>query len=285
MILTLVVIIGAPLLGGLVALISRFLYFIIVFPLAIGILAGFIIAQGIRLGKVRVSLVGAIFGLLIGGLVYGSYRYTEYLLNKKDAIEYIVQELEAEFGEADNAIAGEVFDMILYEETGKTGFWGSVLLDAKEGMYISRRHSSNSFSIGTTLTWIYWVFELLAFTCIPAFVAAVETTKPFCEYHDRWYEKEKSLGGVGLAEAKGVINALEAGDYAAVGKSLNRQTPVPGVECYIERCIDCQESLPILTIKAVKRTQKGKRSHSVLSQKSITIVQTEQILEGILSRQ
>jgi hypothetical protein len=92
---------------------------IIAFPIGIGLIGGFAIAQGIRWGKVRVSLVGAIFGLLLGLFVYGSYRYTEYLLNRREALTYIRQEMEAEFGEADPVIADEVFDAILYEETGE----------------------------------------------------------------------------------------------------------------------------------------------------------------------
>jgi hypothetical protein len=280
--LTLIVVAGGPLFGGLVALVSRLIYLIFAFPIGIGIIGGFAIAQGIRWGKVRVSLVGAMFGLLLGLFVYGSYRYAEYLLNKQEALTYIRQEIEAEYGEADPAIAEEVFDAILYEETGETGFWGSVLLDAKEGMSIRRRpYSPNSFNIGTTLTWVYWLLEMAAITCIPAFFGMEETTKPFCEHHGRWYEKEKSLGGIAPARAKEVIALLEADDYTAVGRALDQTAPVPGIEFFIEQCTGCEKSDPILTIKTVKRTSRGRLSRNTLSQKTITPLQGRQILEGM----
>ncbi len=77
-------------------------------------------------------------------------------------------------------------------------------------MFISRvgYGSDTGINIGTALTWVYWLFDLAAFAGLPAFMAMEAAGRPFCVYHDRWYEKEKSLGGVEPAQAENVMGLL-----------------------------------------------------------------------------
>jgi hypothetical protein len=289
LLLFLITLVGAPLLGGIVAFVAQYIYLILLFPFVAGAAGGFMVAQGVRWGKVRDATVAAIFGLLLGLFVYGSYRYIEYFLFRNDVRAEIVKEMEAEFGWADATVADEVFDEVLLEETGKTGFLGKVLFDAKIGMSVAYTRSASAaldgtdsgVNIGTTLTWVYWLFEVAVFAGVSSFMAMEAAKRPFCEYHDRWYKKEKSLGGVNPSQAENAIGLLNADDYAAFGKMLRPKTPVPGVEFFIERCPGCQESDPILTTKTVKRSSRGQVKRDDLAKQNITPAQSEQIFESI----
>lgn len=283
LLLLLFVLMGAPALGAIVAFVGRYLYLILLFPIATGLAGGYIVGQGVRWGKVRDSLVAAVFGLLLGVFAYGSYRYIDYRLARNEARDVVQEEMEAEFGLSDSGVADEIVDEFLLEETGHTGFVGMVLLDAQEGMSISRvgYGSDAGLNIGTTLTWVYWLFELGAFAVFPVFMAMESAGRPFCVYHDRWYKEEKSLGGVNTSRAEEVLGLLSGGEYLAFGKALNRKAPVPGVEFFIERCVGCQQSNPILTVKAVKRTSRGKIEHDVLGKQTLVPSQSEQIYEGV----
>jgi hypothetical protein len=289
LILFLIMLVGAPLIGAIVAFIGQYLYLIIAFPIGAGAAAGFVMAQGVTLGKVRDALVVAVLGLF----TYGSYRYVAYLMARNDARADILEEwkaIEAEYEPADiaiadeTAIADEIIDEILLEETGRSGFLGMVLLDAQEGMSVSPARSSynsEGVNIGTTLTWLYWLLEVVIVAGVPAFMASEATKRPFCEYHDRWYAKEKSLGGVEPAQAENTIGLLQGGEYLLFGKSLHQKVPIPGVAFFIERCVGCQESNPVLTIKTVKRTSQNRVSYDVWEKQSITPAQGEQILESV----
>jgi hypothetical protein len=280
--LFLVLLLVAPLLGGVVALVSyHFMYLIILFPICMGWAGGYALAQGVRWGKVRDAVIAATFGVLLGLSIYVCYRYVEYRLLRNEVRAEFVKEMEAEFGVSDAAIADEFFDEILLEETGKSGFLGVILLDAQEGMSIApARYSSDSagLNIGTPLTWVYWLFEIVAIAGIAAFMAHDAAQQPFCARHDRWYAKEKSLGGVGPGRVQHALDLLEQGDHASFSRELKQNAPVPGIEFFIERCVGCVDSNPVLTVKGVKRSSRGQVSYEVLSKQHISPSQCELLL-------
>jgi hypothetical protein len=300
LLLLLLILLAGPLLGAVVALVSyHFIYLIIAFPLVMGWAGGYVMAQGVWWGKVRDAVIAAAFGLLLGLCVYGSYRYIEYRLVRNEVradivkeleTEFgadIVKEMEAEFGMSGEAMADEFFDEILLEETGQTGFLGVVLLDAQEGMSISPTRygsSTEGLNIGTPLTWLYWLFEIVAIAGIAAYTASESAQKPFCERHDRWYTKERSLGGVEPAQIENVLGLLEGGEYPSFGRALHQKAPVPGVEFFIERCVGCQDSEPVLTIKTVKRSSRGRAEYDVIGKQTLTPAQGEQILESVYAQ-
>ncbi|MCP4428238.1 MAG: hypothetical protein GY803_27430 [Chloroflexi bacterium] len=277
LILILLIFLAAPLLGALVAWIGNFLYLIIAFPIIIGIGGGHVVNRGVRWGKLRDPLTAAFFGILFGLIEYGSYRVTEYAIFKNEVQDVVAEE----YGVTDTTLANAFLDEILYAETGYTGFVGFVLLNAKEGMSITRRRASGSLNIGTTLTWLYWLFEMGAFTFFPAGMAYAETKRPFCAYHNRWFDKERSLGGIPAETAPNTLAYLEERHFNTFGKALSPKVPVPGIDVCIERCPNCQESMPVLTIKAVRKGSRGKKDEKVIGQHRIEPTQCEQLLDGV----
>jgi hypothetical protein len=98
------------------------------------------------------------------------------------------------------------------------------------------------------------------------------------------FKKQEHLGGVETTQAEHVMGLLSGDDCLAFGKALQRETPVPGVAFFVERCVDCWESNPVLTFKAAKHTSKGKVEHKELGQQPITPSQNAQIVEGMLAQ-
>jgi hypothetical protein len=263
--------VGAPLLGAILAFVAQYVYLIFGFPLIVGVAAGAVMAQGIRWGKVRDVAVAASLGLLLGFCTYGSYRFIDYLLARNELQTLIVEEYaDSEDGPVDSAAAAAILDYILLEETGQTGFLGYVLLEAREGLSVSHRGIGPSLNVGTAITWVYWVIELVIYTAMPAFAAYNAANKPFCRYHNRWYEREKSLGGTIRERVADVESLLDAGDFAGLSRNLRPQAPIPGIELFIERCTDCQESDPIMTIKSVYRSSRGRKHHEVLERRTLS---------------
>ncbi len=281
LILTLIVLVAAPIVGILLAFIGSYIYLIIAFPIFTGLTSRFILSQGIRWGKLREPIVAGIFGLLFGLTVYGTYRYTTYRIYRSEVVEFLMDELMAEYGEADTETANYVFDELLVEETGLWGFFGAIILEAQEGMYVGPVSSDNEINIGTTLTLLYWLFEVGVMVGIPLFGGMAEAKRPYCEMHDRWYKNPQSLGGIEPANLKETLALLDMSQFNQFGRALNPVPPLPGVEIVLEHCPGCQHSSPLLTIKKVKKGSRGRKEEKILTQQYISPAQSDELLQSL----
>ncbi|MCP5095944.1 MAG: hypothetical protein GY943_10360 [Chloroflexi bacterium] len=270
LILLLLIMIAAPLMGAVVGFISQWIYLIVLFPAAMAIAGGFVVTMGIKWGKLRHLAVAAFLGILFGLVTYGSYRYTEYILVRNDARSMIMEEMVSELGQSDPEIADLVFQDFLYTETGSIGLWGFVKLEAIEGLELSRRRSVNSFNIGSTLTWVYWIAEILGIMIIAALAAIGTAGSPFCEEHDRWYANRKRVGGSEWSELEAMRGYLEANDIASLQSTLDDEVYVPGVAVYIDHCPGCESSPPQVVLKKTSRNSKGKFEERVVKEKFIS---------------
>ena len=275
------VLVAAPILGILLAAVGNYIYLIIVFPIFTGLVSKFILSKGIRWGKLREPIVAGIFGLLFGLAVYGSYRYTTYRLLRYEITQLIMEDLMAEYGEADTETANYIFDELVYEETGLWGFLGTLILEAEEGMYIGPVSSDNEVNIGTTFTLLYWLFEVGVMVGIPLFGSMAEAKRPYCETHDRWYTNAQSLGGIEPANLKETLALLDTNQFNQFGRALNQVAPIPGIEIMLEHCPGCQQSSPLLTIKKVQKGSRGRKDEKVLAQKYISPVQGDELMQSI----
>ena len=271
---------GGLLAGGLAVAISRFVYLIIAFPIGMGFVGGTITAVAVRLGKVRHPRLAMLAGIVTGLFIYGVYWAGDYLAFRSEARSFVVAEMEAEFGESDAAAAAELVDLVLEEETGSGGFLGYVLFSAQEGMDVGRVGNSATFNVGTTLTVIYWLVEVILIGLVAAGVAQEAAIRPFCTAHDRWYEPNELVGGVGPDLAETAMLALREGHYAALRQMLDPGAPAPGLALYTARCRDCLASDPVLTVRTLSLDSRKRVKTKDLLQQPLSQEHYETLAQG-----
>jgi hypothetical protein len=224
--------------GVLLFFSSTFIYLIFFSPILAAGLAGLIVDQGVRFGKIRDSFTAVLFGLLIGFLLYGTFRYAEYIDFRREVREEILQiQPGADFDWIDSFI-----DDGLRQDTGYSAFPGYVVMTAREGMSLTLRSRSTrqelDFTIGEGLTVIYWGVEILIMLIVPAGMANRGANQPFCEGENTWL-KFKKIGYVPGILAESFIGSLRAGDFYTAGSYIeNKGVKVPRLDVEAGRCGD-----------------------------------------------
>lgn len=272
---------GGLLAGGLVFGISRIIYLIILFPIGMGMAAGYLIAKAVRVGKVRHAGVAALAAVGTGLLIYGAFWVGEYLAFRSEVREFIMEEMVAEFGESDALAANQIVDRFLEEEVGSGGVGGFVLLSAREGMELGRIGRGQMLNIGQTLTWIYWLVEIVIIAAVAAGIAMDEAGRPFCTTHDRWYERNKLVGGVVVEQANTAMQLLQTGQYTELGNLLNPKAPAPGLAFYAASCRDCVSSDPVLTVAALSLDSRNRVKSKDLTKRPVSAQQHEALWKAV----
>ncbi|MEM7336074.1 MAG: hypothetical protein AAF490_28600 [Chloroflexota bacterium] len=249
--------IGAPILGAIVAGVGYFVYLVILFPLVLATAVGWLGGKCVRWGKLRHDLIATLFGLLFGLCTYMSYRYIEYQIVRQSIIPVMIETSNLfESSAYTREEANHILDAQLIEATGRSGFLGFALAEAQEGLTLSRR--SQEFNIGSNLTIIYWLFEVGVVSLGGLIGAFGSAKRPFCETHDRWFTDEQLLGAIEAIDAESLIQLVQQGNYESAAKMLDpHNMPTPGLALYLESCPNCPETSPILTGKQVQKDRKG----------------------------
>jgi hypothetical protein len=115
-------IIGGVIIGMIAYFISREFYLVLMFPMGMGLIRGFVIGGAVYFGKVRSPSAAALFSILLALVLYGTFRYAGYAIGfRKD----LRAEIEASAG---GAISDEEYAfqerLFLQGETGARGFVG-----------------------------------------------------------------------------------------------------------------------------------------------------------------
>lgn len=283
-------IIGGAAVGILVSFVERLIYLIILFPILMGLAGGFILANAIRLGKVRNPLVGAVFGVVIGILIYGSYHFAGYLAFREEVKTMILEDYgitAADMLPEDWVYLDEFIDSFLAEEYSQPGFLGYMMLAAEEGVSISPVTSSNDqgIDLGQTGTWIYWGVELLIIAGIALVGGRNAARNPYCENCDLWMEKEKLIGT--LPTTSGGLAAMLAkqGDFRQLGESLALEPlPIPHIGVFVAACArNCMSGARLL-VKSSSFNNKRQVVHSVQADGMLTAAQYNDLNYGLRRR-
>ncbi len=136
--------IGSVIIGGVVALAGQITYLIILFPLLMGGVGGVIAAGNVVRFGVQKRWVATLIGAGLGMLIYGSYRYSDYLL-------------------------------FLGHTHGNTPlqFIDYLRLVAAFGTTVQAGTSALRLPLGETLTWIYWIFEICLVVGVSGYIASI----------------------------------------------------------------------------------------------------------------
>src|SRR5260221_2378954 len=182
-------VVGGVIIGGIVAFVSQFFYLIILMPLLMAAAGGWVMVQAIKMGKVRSRSTALIFGVLIGLIIYGTYRYGEYVIVGRPAIKQVFVDKAKELGVTDqlnDAKIEELIDEGLKKQTGQTGIIGYTILKAQVGEQVRFGGSANSSSSGINFTlpeplnWLYWVIELVVVAGGVGMRAAIVAAEAYC---------------------------------------------------------------------------------------------------------
>lgn len=203
-------IIGGAATGGLLFASSLIYYAICFSPIIAAVIGGYVLAQAVKLGKVRSALAALLLGMVMGVVIYGTYRYAEYWDVRKDWRDDILAEEPA----MSDALANTIIDEWLYEETGFRKFWGFVKMDAEEGMTIIGNRSGTETTLSENVTMGYWVFELILMLGIPTGMALSASLAPFCEETNQWLELNPVGHITNTEDIASFIELFNAGEYA-----------------------------------------------------------------------
>lgn len=135
--------IGAVLIGGIIAFAAQYFYLVILYPVIMATAAGTLSA--VWNTEQRSHFFVVLSAVVLGLIIYGSYRYGEYLLFLRGL-------------DSDVAVS----------------FWEFTNLTAKLGISISR--GSTEIALNESMTWAYWGIELLL-VCVVSIWGAFEIRK------------------------------------------------------------------------------------------------------------
>jgi hypothetical protein len=256
------------LVGLLAGFLSKLVYIVFLFPLGVGLVAGFFLEKTIAGAKVRKVTQGALLGCLMAVTVYGTYQVTNYVAFRGQALFEMHQKFLEETGESEPMVANLFVDYALKKETGFSGFPGYILYTNKQGVTVGKTFGSG-INLGPFFTWIFWLLEVAIIGWVTVRKGRQAADRLFCETCQRWYGKEYHIGGVSAARAEALTQLLERRDFARAGVMLESDAELPSLEVYARSCGNCNSSDTWLALRQVSLGQNGKLNFKPGSQVSI----------------
>lgn len=131
--------------------ISRFIYLIIVFPVAIGLGVGAVGMRMVKAGRVRNAFIGGVTGFLAGVLAMAMMHYFDYQYYKAKAPRILVDLAKMPPTQREQAmkivlalVPPEDRKLATMELRAMNGFWAFMDYSATRGVSIKSTHSYSS---------------------------------------------------------------------------------------------------------------------------------------------
>jgi hypothetical protein len=276
--LVLTALIGGLAIGGATFAVSRLIYLIVLFPLAMGFGGGFLQAYAVKMGRVRNPAIATGFGLLTGLAIYGTLNFSNYLAARGQAAEEIKKSLAT----SDAAQIDRIIDENILENQG---FWGFMKISAQEGVSIGRaaRSSGSSLVLKNEWAWGYWAIELVAIAGIAAFMAFAVANDPFCEESNEWYLPQTLIGSVPQAESENFLTLIKNDNFVKAGALIDpqNQSPIPNLAVHLRRSPGSNMNDLILEASRTSLDKKGNVSSKVAIQGMISPSQYAQLEQAL----
>ncbi|WP_434685183.1 hypothetical protein [Pseudanabaena minima] len=262
--------------GGATAFISKFIYFIVLFPIGMGFATGAAMGLAVKKGKIRSPITALGLGVLGGLVTYGSLMYGQYI-NFQQETEKI---MEREYNVTDKNQAKEQINNFLQQETGSSGFVGFLKMSAKEGITISRR--SSSFEIKDNFAYLLWLIELGIVGFLAASIPFKSANEPFSEEGNEWYGEKQWVGSATEESKDELIRLLNMDDMSGAAALLSSQTdlPTPRIDVYSQSCAGVPFSDSVITVSHISTNAKKQQESKDLltglvseSQRSLLVPQ------------
>ncbi|MBN2361551.1 MAG: hypothetical protein JXR83_19015 [Deltaproteobacteria bacterium] len=291
--LVLLAMVAGVAIGAVESIVSKYVVnLVLIFPLLIGMVVGGVATRQIKTGKIRAPGSAALLACL-GALVgQATIHYVDYLLWRNQVVQEIRADTEAaranpEVGAEEKAELAQItpeqqLDGFLELKYGRGGFLGYLQLAAESGVSISRAGHSVGEDSDPTLTgsgvYTLWGLEFLLAAGVAFFMAYSRARHPFCEICDAWYDRTVAIAvGNGQKQpVKDLIKTIEAADWSAMLAPATLGEPTKGLSSVVlvERCATCEEHEPLLSVKVVRQTGKGKAQ---TSERYRTMIRTDEM--------
>jgi hypothetical protein len=252
--------------GSATAFISKFIYFIVLFPLCMGFGTGALLGFAVKKGKIRNPSIALGLGVLGGVVAYGSLMYGQYI-NFQQETERIMQ---SEYSLTDKKQVADQINAVLQQETGDSGFVGFLKFSAKQGTSISR--GSSKLKLNDTFTYLLWLIELGIVGFLAASIPFGAASEPFNEDANDWYGEKQRIGSATEDSKDDLIRLLNIDDIAGVSALLSSQAdlPLPRIDVYERTCGAAANSDSVITVSYVSLNAKKQ-------------LESKQLLEGLIS--
>lgn len=268
-------IVSALTIGLVIGAVGTFVYLVIIFPVVVGFLGGKMITDNAKYTRVRNASLIRWTGIISAVVIFVTIFFIRFV-GEQVKIAWVFGGLSDE----NLKVANIVVNYELEQQTGHTGFVGYVLFKAKQGVFIGRMLRDNAFNLGPIFTWLYWLAEVSVIAFIMAYTSREISQTPFCENCNTWYEGKGHIGGIPLVRELEVMNLIRRHEYDSIGKMLEENVNVPGLELYLQSCKTCEKSDSFLTVSKT-RMDKGRLVFADLLNNALAPRERKLLQEGI----
>lgn len=237
---TIAIFLGGILVGVMSHMVSKVFYFVLISPVLVSIIAGFVINRAVVASRISLPLVVGIYGILLAFTLYSTYQYLGYLEARRDFAQYLQSIYILKDEDAVRAA-----NLILIEETGIAGFGGYLLFRAKSGIsfsgfitvrsvVVSDLDNINIQGIGV---WMYWLLELIIISIFPVLSGVNISKSPAIQAGLMKFGKAVQIGNVEVGQLDLFKNLLLSQNFLDAGKQieLGEKTSHPTMEVYVRR--------------------------------------------------
>ena len=269
-------VLGGMMVGVAVGAIGTFIYLVIVFPIIIGFLGGYIITENAKYTKARNASLIIITSVLTSFILFGTIFFTRYV-----GLQVITaKEVFGGYSDENLKSAKVLVEYSLEKDTGYPGFVGYILFKANRGVSIGRISRTDALNLGSIFTWLYWLVELGVIVFITIFMSRDISKKRFCEFCNSWYPGQRHVGGIPAAREFEILNLIKLNDYTGVGHALEENTAVPSTEFYVQSCTSCEKNTSFLSVAKARRDH-GKLTFTDVLNATLTPRENKLLMEEI----
>lgn len=229
--------VGGLLFGALTYLVFSYLWLIVLFPIIIGFLVGFVYAWIIRVFRVRSIIAVVLAGVATSVLIYLTSFYLQY------------RDFQTLPGAED------------------VSFWSFMQLNASSGFTIGK-FGGDGIPVNGIFFWLYTLAEIGVTGFIIVTAGAEMSEQPFCEQCKNWYQSGQLIGSVALEQIPEFDRAIQKADYQQASALIQAEYSGPErLDVYLARCKNSAHDL-ILRVDQVE-TEKDKAKKKELWRRAI----------------
>lgn len=253
-----VILVAGAGLGAVMGALSRLYFSLYLLPLFLCVFMGILLTKVIDQFHVHVKLQAVFLALLLAGVAFGAFHYTNYLFVHTAAEQDVAAQMATAGKKQSTVTPAQVVDLNLRMMTGHSGFVGYVLFKAQQGMSVHEAGSKDSNNVGSELTWLYWGAFLLAMVFCNVVVASKSASRPVCPVCGAWMEKARFMGNLEADREPELVEVLQNGNLRSLKEILKDYCDYPKFVFYLRECNVCHRADRQLIIQKAVVNPSGK---------------------------